>query len=244
MPPHRPLLSPPQPLNNEVDEDDRAFLAALQDLIVLATDILELTVSSLVARPVSCPEIIASVQRVGQKWDEYDDWPGRDWYVDILMAIANLKRVLDWWEAEKGFWNFDEEDENEPLLFVMKPNREESRFEEQFKAAINDARSRPLTDTVPVPEEPLSAVTLSPENFSGEHAGRSAVGPVAGAPRSRGVDDLRFLAEQAKSVNIVMELSLQGEEILYVNDAIMEVIGSVIPVFPLSDGLITLQRRP
>lgn len=227
MPPHRALLSPGN-LDFDPSQDDRNFLAALQDLIVLATDVLDLSVSSLVARPVSCPEIIAKIQKVGQKWDEHDDWPGRDWYVDILMAVANLKRVLDWWEAEKGFWNFDEEDENEPLLFVMKPHREESRFDDQFKAALANDRFSPLANTARTMNEPHSAVsleTLSPNNLSGEYTARTAVGPVAGTPKPQATEDLRFLAEYAKSVNIVMELSLQGEEILYVNDAIMEVIG-------------------
>jgi serine/threonine-protein kinase RIM15 len=229
MPPHRSLLSPPQLQDSKTAEDEHDFLAALQDLIVLATDVLELSVSSLVSRPASCPEIIGKVQKVGQKWDEHDDWPGRDWYVDILMAVANLKRVLDWWEAEKGFWNFDEEDENEPLLFVMKPNREESRFEEQFKAALNDVQSSKLRAL----DEPLSAATVSPDVLSSQHTGRTAVGPVEGTPKARGVDDLRFLAEHAKSVNIVMELSLQGEEILYVNEAIMEVIGYASAIYAM-----------
>ncbi|KAL7423549.1 rim15, signal transduction response regulator [Cryptotrichosporon argae] len=43
--------------------------------------------------------------------------------------------------------------------------------------------------------------------------------------QAHAVGELRTLAEHAKTVNIVMELSLQGEEILYVNDAIIEVLG-------------------
>ncbi len=229
MPPHRALL-PSAHYDTENAQDERNFLAALQELIVLATDVLDLSVSSLMARPVSCPEIIAKTQKVGQQWDEHDDWPGRDWYVDILMAVANLKRVLDWWEEEKGFWNFDEEDENEPLLFVMKPSREESRFDDQFKAALADPRFSPLASTGRILNEPSSTVsleTLSPDAQSGELTGRTEIGPVTGTPKAHAVEDLQFLAEHAKSVNIVMELSLQGEEILYVNDAIMEVIGCV-----------------
>ena len=231
MPPQRSLLAHAYSDHENADEnadDDRRFLASLQDLIVLATDVLELSVTGLMAHPKSCPEIIAKLQKVGQQWDEHDDWPGRDWYVDILMAVANLKRVLDWWEAEKGFWNFDEEDENEPLLFVMKPIKEESRFDEQFKAAIADIQSLPHLAAHRVPDEPSSAIsveTLSPENLSDIYTGRTALGPDAGTPMNRGVEHLRVLAEHAKSVNIVMELSLHGEEIQYVNDAIMEVIG-------------------
>ena len=46
-------------------------------------------------------------------------------------------------------------------------------------------------------------------------------------PKAQDASDLKSLAEHAKSVNIVMELGLQGEEIQYINDAIMEVTGCV-----------------
>lgn len=45
------------------------------------------------------------------------------------------------------------------------------------------------------------------------------------SPKAQAIDDLKFLAEHAKSVNIVMELSLQGEIVEYVNDAVLEVLG-------------------
>ncbi|WVF70959.1 hypothetical protein IAT40_005755 [Kwoniella sp. CBS 6097] len=216
-----------QALQNEVADDDRLFLAALQDLIVLATEVLDSTVNVLVSKPNTCTDIIQKLQKAGSKWDDHDDWPGRDWYVDILMAVANLSRVLDWWEAEKGFWNFDEEDENEPLLFVMKPSREEPRFDQEFKAALGDSRYSPAVAPTVLSDRPLSAISLevpSPDS-SGPYTGKTATGPPVGTPKAQAVEDLRFLAEHAKSVNIVMELSLQGEQIEYVNDAIMEVIG-------------------
>ncbi|WVQ85691.1 hypothetical protein IAT38_007857 [Cryptococcus sp. DSM 104549] len=225
MPGH--LHSNPQ---NSIDnvESDRQFLATLQDLIVLATEVVDSSVSSLVSGPTPCIKIIQKLQKVGQKWEDHEDWPGREWYVDILMAVASLSRVLDWWEAEKRFWNFDEEQENEPLLFVMKPSREEPRFDDEFRAALSDPRYSPAVsatmsaagDLPPSAlslDVPLSAVTIGPGS------GKTAVGTTS--PKAQAVEDLRFLAEHAKSVNIVMELSLQGEQIEYVNDAILEVIG-------------------
>ncbi|WWC60586.1 uncharacterized protein I303_103160 [Kwoniella dejecticola CBS 10117] len=213
-------------------DDDQLFLIALQELIVLATEALDSSVNALVARPSLCTEIIQKLQTVGSKWDKHDDWPGRDWYVDILMAVANLSRVLDWWEAEKGFWNFDEDDENEPLLFVMKPSREglkeEPRFEQEFKAAlaIGDSRYSPALLPTVVSDRPASAISLEvPSPTSSAPYTAKAPGPGVGTPKAQAVEDLRFLAEHAKSVNIVMELSLQGEQIEYVNDAIMEVVG-------------------
>lgn len=195
---------------------------------MIATDVLDTPVTKLVATVTTCTEIIQKLQKTGQSWDDNDDWPGRNWYVDILMAVANLSRVLEWWEAEKGFWNFDEEDENEPLVFVMKPNREaESRFDREFRLAIGT--DQPAASTNLQPSEPQSAVSIevpSPETVSGggDITGKT-VGPSITTPKAQAVEDLRFLAEHAKSVNIVMELGLQGEEILYVNDAILEVIG-------------------
>ncbi|WRT65962.1 uncharacterized protein IL334_002913 [Kwoniella shivajii] len=215
-----------QVIQDEVD-DDQLFLTALQDLIVLATEVLDSSVNTLVARATMCTEIIQKLQKSGSNWDKHDDWPGRDWYVDILMAVANLSRVLDWWEAEKGFWKFDEDDENEPLLFVMKPSREEPRFDQEFKAALGESRFSPSLAPTHIPDRPVSATSLdigSPD-LSVPFTAKTATGPTAGTPKAQAVDDLKFLAEHAKSVNIVMELSLQGERIEYVNDAVMEVVG-------------------
>jgi serine/threonine-protein kinase RIM15 len=205
-------------------EADRQFLASLQELIVIATDVLESSVNSLLSRPSACTEIIQKLQRVGQNWDEHDDWPGRNWYVEILMAIAGLRRVLDWWEAEKGFWAFDDEDENEPLLFVLKP-KEESKFDQEFKAHYD----RSISPIRPILARPASTQdTLDVPSGDVDNAlstGRTAHPDSVDTPVAKGVDDLKFLAEHAKMVNIVMELGLQGEEIQYVNDAIMEVTG-------------------
>ncbi|KAK4684867.1 serine/threonine-protein kinase RIM15, partial [Tremellales sp. Uapishka_1] len=223
MPPSRNLLTSAQAGIEEADVADRNFLLALQDLIMIATDVLDTTVNVLVSRSGTCTEIIQKLQRVGQNWDDHDDWPGRNWYVDILMAVANLSRVLDWWEAEKGFWNFDEDDENEPLLFVMKPQRDEGRFDQEFKLALGNQLSPGSSD------QPLSASSFEvpvPEDLSGgsSFTGKT-IGPASSTPKGQAAEDLRFLADHAKSVNIVMELSLQGEEIQYVNDAILEVVG-------------------
>ena len=223
LPPSRGHLSG----NEDPLEGDRQFLSALQDLIVLATEVLDSAVSSLASKSNTCTEIIQKLQKVGQRWDDHDEWPGRDWYVDILMAVANLSRVLDWWEAEKGFWNFGDEDENEPLLFVMRPGpvvgREEPRFDREFGAAVAERKLSPVGAHLQVPEPPSSAVSL--EVPSPDTAGTDTAKQIVGTPKAFAAEDLKLLAEQAKNVNIVMELSLHGEEIQYVNDAIMEVVG-------------------
>lgn len=228
-------------MQDECIEDDRQFLSALQDLIVLATDVLDSSVNTLSSKPGTCAELVQKLQRVGSNWDDHDSWPGRVWYVDILMAVANLSRVLDWWQAEKGFWNFDEEDDDEPIMFVMKPGKEEPRFDREFGAALSDHRPSPPQTLLQLPEVPNTGVSLevpSPDTTTmDEGTAKQLPTPKVGS------DDLKFLAEHAKSVNIVMELGLQGEEIQYVNDAILEVIGWV--TMPKDCGaLLTIDATP
>lgn len=219
-----PTKLPSVAVTEEDAEADRQFLASLQELIVIATDVLEASVNSLLSKPAAGTEIIQKLQRVGQNWDEHDNWPGRDWYVEILMAIAGLRRVLDWWEAEKGFWAFDYEDENEPLLFVLKP-REESRFDQEFKAH-NDRSISPMAPLSDLPNNTSTPDDYTPATSPGISTAK--VNNTESLPdnaKAKGVEDLKQMAEQAKMVNIVMELGLEGEEIQYVNDAILEVTG-------------------
>lgn len=141
-------------------DDDRQFLQALQDLIVMATEVVDSSVHTLKSGPSSCATSIQRIQKIGAKWDEHPDWPGREWYVEILLAVANLGRVLDWWEAEKGFWNFDAETENDQLLFVLKP-KEEQRFDHEFRAALSEPRHSPLSTAVSVAGDLPPALSLS-----------------------------------------------------------------------------------
>lgn len=220
----------------EAAEDDKRFLAALQDLIVLATEVLDSSVNVLITNSGTCAELVQRLQKVGSKWDDNQEWPGREWYVDILMAVANLSRVLDWWQAEKGFWNFDDEDENEPLVFVLRPGTQAREDVKDQAAMPLSVRSSPVNTSLQLPDPPGTGVLLEVPSPDSTQLGTAK--QVEGTPKAIATDDLRYLAEHAKSVNIVMELSLQGEEIQYVNDAILEVIGYVDPT-----GCLLMSRR-
>ena len=100
------------------------FVSTLHDLISVCTDILEMSASTLTSRPGMGSDLVRKVQEVGRAWDGHPDWYGRTWYITVLLAVATLARVIEWFEAERQFWNFeddDEEGEAEPLTFVLKP---------------------------------------------------------------------------------------------------------------------------
>ncbi|KAI9614185.1 hypothetical protein H4Q26_009326 [Puccinia striiformis f. sp. tritici PST-130] len=81
------------------------FVAALQDISSIATEILDTPAGVLAAKSHACVDVIHRVQQVGKSWDDHEEWPHRGWYVRVLLAVAGLSRVLEWWDAEKGFWN-------------------------------------------------------------------------------------------------------------------------------------------
>ena len=113
-------------------------MGALQAMIVIATDVVDLLIARFTSESHICSKIVHHVQALGRAWDKHPDWQGRMWYVQLLLAVASLSRVVKWFEAERQFWNFDDaststvghegggdemgdEEGGEMLTFVLKP---------------------------------------------------------------------------------------------------------------------------
>ncbi|CED84013.1 agc protein kinase [Phaffia rhodozyma] len=205
------------------------FLATLQEIIGIATEVLDMSISAMTARPGICPEYVQKVQQVGTTWDKHPDWPGRGWYVQLLLAVAGLSRVIEWWEAEKGFWNFaDHDKEDEPLSFVIKPT---GRIGSPVISPY--ARHEALPSSMGLgfggKFEPRSSqfssigLRMDDSDLQFEGDKPSTVPKLdIGPPR----EDLKLQVEQAKTVNLVLELSLDGDIVEWINPAWQEVVGS------------------
>ncbi|KIO12622.1 hypothetical protein M404DRAFT_685902 [Pisolithus tinctorius Marx 270] len=89
-----------------INDPTDPLIFALYGLIGIATDVTEMSIAQLEAQPNICVPLVRRVQDIGNTWDHYPDRPGRRWYVQVLLAIASLSRVVEWWEAEKLFWGF------------------------------------------------------------------------------------------------------------------------------------------
>ncbi|GAC96489.1 AGC/NDR protein kinase [Pseudozyma hubeiensis SY62] len=118
-----PRLSPSRKMRALPTEDlgPQPWMQPLEELAAIAMEVLDVSINSLIARSGSCSQLISRVQSIGRFWDEHPDWAGRGWFIQILLAIAGLSRVVEWWEAEKGFWNFNDEQEQdaEPIRFIL-----------------------------------------------------------------------------------------------------------------------------
>jgi serine/threonine-protein kinase RIM15 len=242
-----PLSSPSNHRSSRILVDDPIdpIMTALYDIIGVATDIIEMSITQLTAQPKVCEALVQRIQNIGKAWDEHPDWHGRNWYVQVLLAVASLSRVVEWWEAEKSFWNFDDNDDeqDEPLTFVMKPAEEpvappvptptyRSREEEgsgfrlipdeenKLRLTRPTSQGRKSRDEVP---KDLSMPSSREETHSG--------GPnkMMESARVLATERLRLQAETAQNQNIVMELSLDGDHFIWVNYAWRVVVGWVVP---------------
>ncbi|KAJ6598905.1 hypothetical protein DFH09DRAFT_1129532 [Mycena vulgaris] len=219
-----------------VDDPVDPIMTALYDIIGLATDITEMSIQQLTTQPKVCESLVQRIQNIGKAWDDHPDWHGRNWYVQVLLAVASLSRVVEWWEAEKQFWNFDDNDDEleEPLTFVTKAaddqitaptptvRRPESQLEGFRLSAEDDAKlklSRPPSHNRRSRDEhPKELSSSGPQDPESHSRGGSRILHNESA-RVLATERLRLQAETAQNQNIVIELSLDGDHFIWINYA-------------------------
>ncbi|KAF9464404.1 hypothetical protein BDZ94DRAFT_489757 [Collybia nuda] len=231
-----------------VDDPVDPIMTALYDIIGVATDVTDMSIAQLTAQPKICESLVQRVQNIGKAWDEHPDWHGRNWYVQVLLAVASLSRVVEWWEAEKQFWNFDDNDDeqDEPLTFVTKPADEPVavlsssypidpeldgfRLNDEEDTKLRSAKS---TNQVRKSREgqakdiPLTTTTVpSRESLDPHPRVSSNTKDNAESARVLATERLRLQAETAHNQNIVIELSLDGDHFIWINHAWRVVVGT------------------
>ncbi|KAF7793640.1 hypothetical protein EIP86_004755 [Pleurotus ostreatoroseus] len=233
-----------------VDDPVDPIMTTLYDIIAVATDVQDMSIGQLTAKPKTCEQLVQRVQKIGQTWDEHPDWHGRNWYVQVLLAIASLSRVVEWWEAEKQFWNFDDNDDEqeEPLLFVMKPADEDVAAALPMTPSLRQEMSE-SGSAIKVGLEEESRLRMQRTTSAGRRSRTDAPKDLTATPphpstqeepdqprssskydnnesaRVLATERLRLQAETAQNQNIVMELSLDGDHFLWINYAWRNVIG-------------------
>ncbi|KAH9951697.1 hypothetical protein B0H21DRAFT_187165 [Amylocystis lapponica] len=224
-----------------VDDPIDPIMLTLYEVIAVATDVIDMSLAQLTAQPKLCEAIVQRVQHIGKAWDEHPDWTGRTWYVQVLLAVASLSRVVEWWEAEKQFWNFDDagDEQEEPLMFVLKS--------EDQPAATPSLRNETEPANLRLSPEDDAKLRMSRTSSQGRRSRDEVPKDLSMTPAHREADQsrvpskfldntesarvlaterLRLQAETAQNQNIVMELSLDGDHILWVNYAWRYVVGS------------------
>ncbi|PWN51516.1 hypothetical protein IE53DRAFT_47622 [Violaceomyces palustris] len=258
-----PQLSParrlrPLPADEEPTEP---YIPALEDLVTLAMDVLDTSITTLTSKPGACSQIISSVQAVGKNWDDNPEWPGRGWYVQLLLAVAGLSRVVEWWEAEKGFWNFNDEGDHdaEPIRFILgghhvDPDAQDLRGfhllpAQALSVSNSPTRARALAlqerstsgtasasgtsspalepkDRKVAPEGDLDQSSSNAANQESTNQTEVDATEVAAEGDETVIQSIPEGERTYEGVNVLMELSLDGERFLYLSPAWKTVIGS------------------
>ena len=190
-------------------------LTPLQSLAVIATELRARTLHMLLEQPSVCSEYICRVQVLGAAWDVHPEWLGRGWYVELLLTIAGLSRVLEWWDAEHRFWSM-ETDRDAP-----------SRLTRECSTDISPASTMEMAaSSASGPRAGVSA--------SGSHVSADAPGPGRGSGTSSSVDHAMPAAPMPLSnsppaadtlPNVLMEVSLEGR-VQYLSPAWARVVGT------------------
>lgn len=209
---------------------ESAFIVLLQEIITVATEILDTPIAKLTSKPGSCAEYIARVQQIGEAWNDNPELPCRGWYVQLLLAVAGLSRVVEWWEAEKGFWSFEDgaDDNGEPILFVAKPTVEDSPEVRARGESLSSVRTSSLQS--PQPKwSPLGIDLGDRADAMSEAGGRTReVSTAVGEDDSQQrVEDLHEAVETIRSQTLLMELSLDGQLFQYLSSAWQDLVGYV-----------------
>ncbi|EJU06200.1 hypothetical protein DACRYDRAFT_112948 [Dacryopinax primogenitus] len=239
------------------------FISTLRDLVSLSTTLVEMPLSTLTSpsSPHALSEIVQNVQALGKAWDLRPDWHGRGWYVQVLLAVASLSRVVEWWQAEREFWHFGEEGEDEDegevegMTFVLKPaddeagrggsssggeestdrERDHEKHEVEERSFFDRERTVVPDDKIPSPLK-ITPPKERDDPLSGTHLVPSAPSPIKDLPsrepplhveisRTKANENLRTSAEKAMNEQVVMEIGLDGERILWVSPSWERVVG-------------------
>lgn len=226
-----------------VDDPVDPIMTTLYAIIGVATDITEMTIAQITAQPNLCLQLVQRVQQIGKAWDEHPEWQGRNWYVQVLLAVASLSRVVEWWEAEKSFWNFDddedEDEQSEPFAFLLRPAAEEAppSTSKDRDADVKHLSLSPETDSrvrlargtsqIGQAREESRKVSsiIEKDQLEGHRPGLPRHPAGTESSRVLAAERLRLQAEQAQNQNIVIELSLDGDHFVWINYAWAVVVG-------------------
>ncbi|RCI03653.1 hypothetical protein CU098_002600, partial [Rhizopus stolonifer] len=178
------------------------FILTLQDLISVAQNVMDTSLDEIIETGGACAEAVARIQAIGTQWDLHPEWPCREWYVRLLLGIAALNRVVEWWAAERGFWSTNatvsippSDTENDDMESISNVSRMEETDDEHM--SIDEVG---LDSRLPIYEQKVD-----------EHLGSL---------------QLQEEAERSQSSTIIVELSLGTTIVQYVSPVWSDVVGS------------------
>ncbi|RUS29284.1 hypothetical protein BC938DRAFT_480837, partial [Jimgerdemannia flammicorona] len=200
------------------------FILTLQDLISLAQKVLDTALSGFLENPGTCADIVRQIQQLGVRWDQNPKWPCRGWYVRLLLGVAALNRIVEWWEAEKGFWTaadngFTGEGEGDSNSESDQGQGEGEGDESLFVVRGNEDRYEVPASNLMTEEQCEARIEDNIANIEAREGSE-------GSEVHHDNEQLQIAAEKGQSVTMVMELTLENAQVRYLSPVWKDLVGS------------------
>ncbi|KAL9540410.1 hypothetical protein MBANPS3_009696 [Mucor bainieri] len=189
------------------------FILTLQDVICLAQSVLDTDLEVFLENSGACADTVSSIQAVGLKWEYHREWPCREWYVRLLLSVAALNRVVEWWQAERSFWSNATATTPTPTTTTTTSNSTTTTVTPLFKPTLL------LTDEGATP-------TMRTRDSSVMSTIYPTTATTINASEDETTCQLQEEADMGQSRTIVMELSLTSSTIQYLSPVWHDVIGT------------------
>lgn len=199
------------------------FILTLQDLIIVAQNVMDTSLDEIIETNGACADAVAKIQAIGSRWDEHPEWPCREWYVRLLLGIAALNRVVEWWAAERGFWS---------VAGTMTPSVPASDTDD-----MDTMSNLSKMDETDDEDGHMSIDEVDPRKFPSRLDNESMISHDTRSPIYEEMDDeiddheqfgslqLQAEAERSQSSTIIVELSLGTTAVQYVSPVWFDVVG-------------------
>ena len=182
------------------------FILTLQDLITVAQHVMDTSLDAIIETDGACAEAVSKIQAIGSRWDEHPEWPCREWYVRLLLGIAALNRVVEWWAAERGFWSSNQ------ALTSVPPSDTEGDDMDIMSSRMDETD----TEHMSIDETPKDNVSIMSHDTHSEHFDMEQ--PFKST-------QLQEEAEKSQNSTIIVELSLGTTAVQYVSPVWFDVVG-------------------
>ena len=163
-------------------------LAPIEQFASIAAEIRTTSLHTLLERTDICSSAISNVQSLGTLWEAHPDWPGRGWYVELLLTLAALSRVLEWWNAEHCFWTEDHACVTKSPRPTQRPSPRSSHVGSLLSRSLTSdhasAEQSPILSDAPVPSPLSQPMELSTSSDAPPPTRRSLSGSLSQSPHS------------------------------------------------------------
>lgn len=191
-------------LLTEVSSLPEYFIQTLRNLAEIAVTVLDAPLSYFISEPGAVLTYVNQVQALGEVWEEHPNTPCRHLYVNLLLAVAGISRLLEWWQAEKGFWNFDqEEDLMEDSFGTISDSNRDDRF--NFVVRRGDDDDGDEESALDVRDERESIPSYAPQ-----HTKQAA----------------SISSQNEVSTTVLLELDIKDHRCVYISPGWQELTGS------------------